>query len=528
MLTETQKDLFELLKEIDDICVRHDIDYYLAGGSMIGAVRHGGFLPWDNDADIHMTKEAAEKFASLSSEFLPGRIVVSKDTHREHPAVHWRYMNTNKTTMLKSFFSEVPQGQFVDIFILNPITNDVSKHAEIVRKYYLYSEWVVNHYPINSVREDSIFDDYKVLREREKTEGYEKIRKELEDEIFEYPGEECDYYLVRSPGSPCPIFPKALWGKPVRIPFEDVMMPVAEKAEEVISMSYGDRWVDIPEVADQITHAFVSDQEVPCDIYDEDVKNFIDKKEIRDFSYEKKDIWFAHLKDRNLANGLGRSVSQVIILEKIKQAIGNRSLEDMIEEKKYVDLKMIFRDYYRAQFSDFKYYKLYFDMPEIYFLGALTPLAVTGSYNKALKVLSMREARFGEPKNESLKRLCDLCVDLTDLSKSLYIFNDLDRAKELVSKWLPLFPECLTLLRAEIFLLLKEEEPDMGLIREKIIKDLKIFIEDGELLKYLGDTYRIEGDEKMTARLYKRAMGTITNGLLMTEMKNYLENQADV
>ena len=127
MLTETQKDLFELLKEIYDICTRHDIDYYLAGGSMIGAVRHGGFLPWDNDADIHMTKEAAEKFASLSSEFLPGRIVVSKDTHRDHPAVHWRYMNTNKTTMLKSFFSEVPQGQFVDIFILNPITNDVSR-----------------------------------------------------------------------------------------------------------------------------------------------------------------------------------------------------------------------------------------------------------------------------------------------------------------------------------------------------------------------------------------------------------------
>ena len=118
MLSQTQQGLLQLLKEIDDICTRHDIDWYLAGGSMIGAVRHGGFLPWDDDADIHMTKEGAEKFISLANEFLPGRVVISKNTHKDYSAVHWRYMDTNKTTMLRSsFMTEAPQGQFVDIFI---------------------------------------------------------------------------------------------------------------------------------------------------------------------------------------------------------------------------------------------------------------------------------------------------------------------------------------------------------------------------------------------------------------------------
>ena len=304
------------------------------------------------------------------------------------------------------------------------------------------------------------------------------------------------------------------------------MMPVAEKAEEVISMSYGERWVDIPEVADQITHAFVSDQEIPCDIYDIDIKNFIDKKEFLDFSYRKKDIWFDHLKDRNLANGTARSVSQIMILEKIKKSVDEITIEELVKEKKYVELKRIFQDYYSAQFSDFKYYRLYFDMPETYFLGALSPLAVTGSYNKAMKVLTMRESRFGEPQHASLKKLRDLCTDLAELSRCLYIFNDLARAKEIVSKWLPQFPECITLMCADIYLLLKEDEPDTGSIRTKTVKYLKIFVEDGELLKYLGDTYRIDGDEKMAVRIYRRALGTVTNGLLMTEMKKYLENSA--
>ena len=524
MLSETQKDLLELLKEIDDICTRNDIDFYLAGGSMIGAVRHAGFLPWDDDADVHMTKEAAEKFASLSSEFLPGRIVVNKDTHRDNAAVHWRYMNTNKTTMLKSYSADVPQGQFVDIFILNPITNDVSKHAEIVRKYYLYSEWVVNHFPINSVRDDSIFDEYKILREREKTEGYDKIRKELEDEIFEFPGEECDYYLVRSPGSPNPVFHKSLWGKPRRVPFEDTTMPVAEKSEEILSMSYGDRWVDVPEVVDRISHTFVSDQEIPCDLYDIDVKKFVDKKSFLKFTYEKKDLWFAHAKDRNLANSTGREVIQIPILEKIREKIGNNTVDELIKGRKYTELKEIFSEYYRTQFSDFKYYRLYFDMPEDYLLGALYPLMIQGSYNKASKVLRMKESRSGEPVKPGLKQLYDLCSALTELSNCIYVYKDLDRAKEIVSKWFPLFPDCLTLIRADVYLLLQEKEPDVDLIREKITTGLSLFVEDGELLKYWGDTYKIEGDEKTVRRLYSRALGTVTNGLLMTEMKKYMEN----
>ena len=51
------KEIYMLLCEIDDICREHGIVYYLHAGSVIGAVRHGGMIPWDDDADVMMTAE---------------------------------------------------------------------------------------------------------------------------------------------------------------------------------------------------------------------------------------------------------------------------------------------------------------------------------------------------------------------------------------------------------------------------------------------------------------------------------------
>ena len=60
MLTVLQEKMFELVLEIDAICKKNHIVYYLTGGSVLGAVRHGGFIPWDDDIDIMMTRQEFE------------------------------------------------------------------------------------------------------------------------------------------------------------------------------------------------------------------------------------------------------------------------------------------------------------------------------------------------------------------------------------------------------------------------------------------------------------------------------------
>lgn len=64
-MNDIQREILLQLKEIDRLCRQHDIPYTLIGGSLLGAIRENGFIPWDNDADIAMTRDAYERFKKI-------------------------------------------------------------------------------------------------------------------------------------------------------------------------------------------------------------------------------------------------------------------------------------------------------------------------------------------------------------------------------------------------------------------------------------------------------------------------------
>ena len=64
-LEELHQIELDMLKEIDRICRRENIQYYLAGGTLLGAVRHKGFIPWDDDIDIAMARDEYERFLKV-------------------------------------------------------------------------------------------------------------------------------------------------------------------------------------------------------------------------------------------------------------------------------------------------------------------------------------------------------------------------------------------------------------------------------------------------------------------------------
>jgi len=70
-LTAVHQANLKILKEIDRICRKHDIKYLLDSGTLLGAVRHQGFIPWDDDADVAFTRENYERFARVVRKELP-------------------------------------------------------------------------------------------------------------------------------------------------------------------------------------------------------------------------------------------------------------------------------------------------------------------------------------------------------------------------------------------------------------------------------------------------------------------------
>ena len=74
-LRRAQLRMLEILKVVDDICTKHGIQYTLDGGTLIGAIRHGGFIPWDDDIDINVTREDLAKLRKILPRELPSHLV---------------------------------------------------------------------------------------------------------------------------------------------------------------------------------------------------------------------------------------------------------------------------------------------------------------------------------------------------------------------------------------------------------------------------------------------------------------------
>lgn len=117
-LRRVQLKMLDMLQQIADICDRHDIPYWLDGGTLLGAARHQGFIPWDDDIDISMRQADLKRFLEIAPNELPPHLILQ--TAETEPGVK---MNTYKVRDLNSFFADADdfnrapyqRGLFIDI-----------------------------------------------------------------------------------------------------------------------------------------------------------------------------------------------------------------------------------------------------------------------------------------------------------------------------------------------------------------------------------------------------------------------------
>ena len=119
-LREIEKDM---LREIDRICRKHDIKYFICYGTMLGAVRHGGFIPWDDDIDVEMLRSEFEKFRQIAPQELNERF--SYESHTNHNGYHYFFDRiTAKDTYFASKYSDgydMHKGISIDIFVADNV-----------------------------------------------------------------------------------------------------------------------------------------------------------------------------------------------------------------------------------------------------------------------------------------------------------------------------------------------------------------------------------------------------------------------
>lgn len=108
-----------ILEEIDRICRKHNIPYWLDGGSLLGAVRHGGFIPWDDDIDLAMRLEDLERFIRIApAELREGLFLQTpeSDPSSKEPIIKIRDLNSLYIESGDNMRADYQKGLFVDIF----------------------------------------------------------------------------------------------------------------------------------------------------------------------------------------------------------------------------------------------------------------------------------------------------------------------------------------------------------------------------------------------------------------------------
>lgn len=121
-LRRLQHTELELLREVDRICRKNHIHYNIIAGTLLGAVRHGGFIPWDDDADVAMMRQDYEKFCKVCVTDLDMEKFYFQD-QKNTKGYRWGYgkLRRKDTLFLREYQEHMPYGQgvFIDIFPLD-------------------------------------------------------------------------------------------------------------------------------------------------------------------------------------------------------------------------------------------------------------------------------------------------------------------------------------------------------------------------------------------------------------------------
>ncbi len=134
-MTPLQSNMLNVLKDYISFCNEHNLTYWISSGTLLGAIRHGGFIPWDDDIDVAMPINDYNTFLALRHELHPKYVVQCRDNDPNYPFIFAKLCDTSLP--LSSKYKKSPLGTHIDIFPLYP-TKKLSLTTTIA--FYVFHE----------------------------------------------------------------------------------------------------------------------------------------------------------------------------------------------------------------------------------------------------------------------------------------------------------------------------------------------------------------------------------------------------
>ena len=263
-LNDTQRYILQVLREVLRVLEELDIPYYMQGGTMLGAIRHDGFIPWDDDVDLGILRADYQRLLETVSDKLPEHLELR--TYWDETDHHYyfaRIVDTRYQIRRMGSLEERLENVWVDLFPLDGMPNGLLPRQ--VHKFRLLMTRLKFHLScfekVNIKRPGRPFIERFIIRVAMITHvgSWFNTRKQLDkmDRLLKkYPPEKSEY-LVNFTGQTSykfnEMFKKEVYGKKTMYPFEDIEMAGPEQYDRYLRSLYG-AYMTPPKEADRNAH----------------------------------------------------------------------------------------------------------------------------------------------------------------------------------------------------------------------------------------------------------------------------------
>lgn len=244
----------EMLDILDKVCKKYNITYFADSGTLIGAIRHKGYIPWDDDIDIVMKRADYNKFLTIASkEFKFPFLVQTVYSDNGYFRTHAQIRNSNTTAILKceeKYNYKFNQGIFIDIFPLDEIPdNNIKLKIQLFRlkvlKFIMYFGYQKFDADMSNILKFIIKYTYIIpiiCKLIVKVFGFKNIFKKYEKIASKYNGKRNNRisYIAYSLGKEKHIWKKEWFSKTKRVKFENQMIDIPIGYDERLKKEYGD------------------------------------------------------------------------------------------------------------------------------------------------------------------------------------------------------------------------------------------------------------------------------------------------
>ncbi|OEC98004.1 MULTISPECIES: phosphorylcholine transferase LicD [Methanobrevibacter] len=250
-LKHLQKVQMCILKYFIKLCEENDLTYFIYGGSLLGTIRHKGFIPWDDDIDVIMFREEFEKLNKIIEKDIDDKYRFINVLNEETYHYTWGRLMLKNTVINEWWADQVDYTQniFIDVFILDNIPNNSFKR--FIHKWVSFSLNQLTMYAF--IKYDNQSKLKKILQQ---TIHYlikiipisaYGIKKRCVNSYRKYQNDDCDDICDFPAICQMPIYHKTDWLPPKKAQFEDIEVNIPNNYDKVLTRTYGNYMALPPE-----------------------------------------------------------------------------------------------------------------------------------------------------------------------------------------------------------------------------------------------------------------------------------------